>query len=67
METAPPEIVRRGAAAVNARGSTELTHAPLGKVVKVTVGGNEFKLEANATANAKGLVEAFMRAKGVAA
>jgi hypothetical protein len=46
--------------------SIELRRLLVGKVVKVSVGGTEFKLEANATANAKGLVEEFMRAKGAA-
>lgn len=36
----------------------------LGKVVTVTVGGTPVKLEANAAADAKGLVEAFESAKG---
>jgi hypothetical protein len=44
--------------------SIEIKRLLVGKVVKVTVGGVEFKLEANATANAKGLVAAFTRAKG---
>ena len=35
--------------------------------VKVRVGGTEFKLEANATANAKGLADEFTRAKAAAA
>jgi hypothetical protein len=36
----------------------------LGKVVTVTVGGTPIKLEVNAAADAKGLVEAFDSAKG---
>jgi hypothetical protein len=39
----------------------------VGKVVQVTVGATEFKLEANATANATALVEAFTRAEGARA
>ncbi|HEX2085822.1 MAG TPA: hypothetical protein VHF89_09080 [Solirubrobacteraceae bacterium] len=39
----------------------------MGKVVTVTVHGQEFKLEAGAGANAKGLAEAFERERGAVA
>jgi hypothetical protein len=46
--------------------SIEIKRLLLGKVVTVTVRGAEFKLEANATANAKGLADRFEQAKATA-
>ena len=47
--------------------SIELKRLALGKVVKLKIRGSEIKLETNAMADAKGLVEALERARGVAA
>jgi hypothetical protein len=46
-------------APLEAVDSIEIKRLLMGKVVKVTVRGSEFKLEAGAGANAKGVVEAF--------
>ena len=46
--------------------SIELKRLLVGKVVKLTVRGSEFKLEVNGAADAKGLVEALERAKAIA-
>ena len=43
--------------------SIEVKRLLVGKTVNLSVHGTSFKLEANATANAKGLAEAFARAK----
>jgi len=48
-----------GEAPLDAVDSIEVKRLLMGKVVKVTVRGSEFKLEAGAGANAKGVVEAF--------
>ena len=44
----------------------EIKRLLLGKVVKLTVRGEEFKLEVGAGANAKGVVEAFQEHKAAA-
>jgi hypothetical protein len=44
----------------------EVKRLAVGKTVTVTVRGTPFALEANAAADAKGVVEAFERAKGQA-
>jgi hypothetical protein len=46
--------------------SIELKRLLVGKIVKLRVRGTEIKLEVNAAANAKGLVEAFEGAKAPA-
>ena len=46
--------------------SIEVKRLLMGKVVKVTVRGHEFKLEAGAGANAKGVVEAFEQSRAAA-
>ena len=48
-----------GEAPLDAVDSIEIKRLLLGKVVKVTVRGHEFKLESGAGANVKGVVEAF--------
>jgi hypothetical protein len=53
-----------GAAPLEEVDAVEVKRLLLGKVVTVTVRGESFKLEANAAANAKGVAEAFARAKG---
>lgn len=45
--------------------SIEVKRLPLGQVVTLTVRGARFMLEANALAGAKGLVEAYKRARAV--
>jgi hypothetical protein len=52
-----------GEAPVGDVDSIEIKRLLLGKVITVTVRGVPFKLEANAKADVKGLVEAFERAK----
>ena len=51
-------------APLDAVDSIEIKRLLMGKVVKVTVRGSEFKLEAGAGANAKGVVEAFEQRRG---
>jgi hypothetical protein len=46
-------------APLEAVDSIEIKRLLMGKVMKVTVRGSELKLEAEAGANAKGVVEAF--------
>ena len=46
--------------------SIEIKRLALGKIVKITVHGSEFKLEANAAADAKGLVAALEQGRAVA-
>jgi len=53
-------------APLDAVDSIEIKRLLMGKVVKVTVRGSEFKLEAGAGANAKGVVEAFEQRRGAA-
>jgi hypothetical protein len=53
-------------APLEAVDSIEIKRLLMGKVVKVTVRGSEFKLEAGAGANAKGVVEAFEQRRGAA-
>jgi hypothetical protein len=53
-------------AGVRGLGSNQAAKAAASKVVKVTVRGHEFKLEAGAGANAKGVVEAFEQRRGAA-
>ena len=53
-------------APLDAVDSIEIKRLLMGKVVKVTVRGSEFKLEAGAGANAKGVVEAFEARRGAA-
>lgn len=53
-------------APLEAVDSIEIKRLLMGKVVKVTVRGSEFKLEAGAGANAKGVVEAFEARRGAA-
>ncbi len=48
-----------GEAPLDAVDSIEVKRLLMGKVVKVTVRGHEFKLESGAGANVKGVVEAF--------
>lgn len=55
-----------GSAPLSDVDSIEVKRLALGKVVTLTVRGVPVKLEANAAADAKGLVEAFERAKAVA-
>jgi len=55
-----------GEAPLDAVDSIEVKRLLMGKVVKVTIRGNEFKLEAGAGANAKGVVEAFEQRRGAA-
>ncbi|MEP7115273.1 MAG: hypothetical protein ABI862_18570 [Ilumatobacteraceae bacterium] len=52
-----------GSAPLAAVDSIEIQRLAVGKVVTVTIGGEPFKLEANAAADAKGLVAAFENAK----
>lgn len=52
-----------GSAPLTAVDSIEIQRLAVGKVVTVTIGGEPFKLEANAAADAKGLVAAFENAK----
>ena len=47
-------------------GSNQAAKAAAGKVVKVTIRGHEFKLEAGAGADAKGVVEAFEQRRAAA-
>ena len=53
-------------APLEAVDSIEIKRLLMGKVVKVTVRGHEFKLEAGAGANAKGVVEAFEQRRSAA-
>jgi hypothetical protein len=46
--------------------SIEVKRLALGKIVKITVRGSEFKLEVNAAADAKGLAAAVERGRAVA-
>ena len=46
--------------------SIEIKRLALGKIVKLTIRGNEFKLEVNAAADAKGLVAALEQGRAVA-
>ena len=52
-----------GEAPLDAVDSIKVKRLLLGKVVTVTVRGSEFKLEAGAGANAKGVQEAFEQAR----
>lgn len=52
-----------GSAPIEEVDSIEVKRLLLGKVITLTVGGVAIKLEANALADAKGLTEAFNRAK----
>jgi hypothetical protein len=52
-----------GSAPLSAVDSIEIHRLAVGKTITVTINGEPFKLEANAAANAKGLVEAFEQAK----
>lgn len=52
-----------GSAPLSAVDSIEIHRLAVGKTVTVTISGEPFKLEANAAANAKGLVAAFEQAK----
>jgi len=53
-------------APLEAVDSIETKRLLMGKVVKVTIRGHEFKLEVGAGANAKGVVEAFEQRRGAA-
>ena len=55
-----------GEAPLEAVDSIEIERLLMGKVVTITVRGSEFKLEAGAGANAKGVVEAFEARRGAA-
>jgi hypothetical protein len=55
-----------GEAPLEAVDSIEIKRLLMGKVVKVTIRGHEFKLEAGAGANAKGVVEAFEQSRAAA-
>ena len=55
-----------GEAPLDAVDSIEIKRLLMGKVVKVTIRGHEFKLEAGAGANAKGVVEAFEQRQAAA-
>jgi hypothetical protein len=46
--------------------SIEIKRLALGKIVKITVRGSEFKLEVNAAADAKGVAAAFEQGRAVA-
>jgi hypothetical protein len=52
-----------GSAPLASVDSIEVHRLPVGKTIVVTIEGQPFKLEANAAADAKGLVEVFERAK----
>jgi hypothetical protein len=51
---------------LSAVDSIEVKRLLVGKTVTITLGDTSVKLEANASANAKGLAEEFTRAKGAA-
>jgi hypothetical protein len=55
-----------GEAPLEAVDSIEVKRLLMGKVVKVTIRGSEFKLEAGAGANAKGVAEAFEQRRAAA-
>jgi hypothetical protein len=55
-----------GEAPLDAVDSIEVKRLLMGKVVKVTVRGSEFKLEAGAGANVKGVSAAFEQRRGAA-
>jgi len=55
-----------GEAPLEAVDSIEVKRLLMGKVVKVTVRGHEFKLEAGAGANVKGVTEAFEQRRAAA-
>jgi hypothetical protein len=55
-----------GEAPLDAVDSIEIKRLLMGKVVKVTIRGSEFKLEAGAGANAKGVVDAFEQRRAAA-
>jgi hypothetical protein len=55
-----------GEAPLEAVDSIEVKRLLMGKVVTVTVRGSEFKLEAGAGANVKGVAEAFEQRRGAA-
>ena len=53
-------------APLEAVDAIEIKRLLMGKVVKVTIRGQEFKLEAGAGSNAKGVVEAFEQRRAAA-
>ena len=55
-----------GEAPLDAVDAIKAKRLLMGKVVTVTVRGHEFKLEAGAGANAKGVVDAFEQRRGAA-
>ena len=55
-----------GEAPLDAVDSIEIKRLLMGKVVKVVIRGSEFKLEAGAGANAKGVVDAFEQRRAAA-